>query len=55
MFLSKSDGKAGGLVLYHQKENKVQLHHVSPYFTDVMFMNDNNVDWRFTWFYGHLA
>ena len=45
----------GGLVLYYQNENKVELNYLSLYFVDVIFMNENNVDWRFTGFYGHPA
>ena len=47
--------KVGGLVLYYQKENKVELNYLSPYSTDVIVRNENNVDWCFTGFYGHSA
>ena len=53
MFAVESDGRAGGLVLFYQKVNKVDLNYVSNNFIDVLFMNGNTVQWCFTGFYGH--
>ena len=53
MFVVESDGQAGGLVLYYQSLNKIELNYVSPHFIDVLFMHEDNVQWRFTGFYGY--
>ena len=43
MFVVESDGRAGGLVLFYQKMNKVILNYESTHFIDVLFMNENVV------------
>ena len=53
MFVVESDGRAGGLVMFYHKMNKVVLNYVSANFIDILFMNDNVVQWHFTGFYGH--
>lgn len=53
MFLVESDGKAGCLVLFHQKENKIELNYLSSHFIYVMFMKEDSVGWRLTVFYGY--
>ena len=53
MFVVESDGRAGGLVLFYHKVNKVELNYISANFIDILFMNEEVVQWRFTGFYGH--
>ena len=36
----------------YYESNKIELNYVSPYFIDVLFMNENIVQWRFMGFYG---
>ena len=52
MYVVESDGRAGGLVMFYHKMNNIELNYVSPYFIDILIMNGNNVQWRFTGFYG---
>jgi hypothetical protein len=52
MIVVESDGRAGGLVLFYNKMNKIVLNYVSDNFIDVLFMNEEIVQWRFTGFYG---
>uniref|UniRef100_A0A453BHN4 Endonuclease/exonuclease/phosphatase domain-containing protein n=1 Tax=Aegilops tauschii subsp. strangulata TaxID=200361 RepID=A0A453BHN4_AEGTS len=53
MFVVESDGRTGGLIMFYHKMNKVVLNYVSANLIDVLFLNDNVVQWRFTGFYGH--
>ena len=53
MFVVESDGRTGGLVLFYHEMNKVVLNYESSNFIDVLFMNENTVQWRFTGFYSH--
>ena len=52
MFVVESDGRAGGLVLFYHKVNKVELNYISANFIDILFMNEDIVQWCFTGFYG---
>ena len=53
MFVVESDGRTGGLVLFYHEMNKVVLNYESSNFIDVLFMNENTVQWHFTGFYVH--
>ena len=55
MFVVDNDGRAGGLVLFYHKVNKIQLNFVSSHAIDIFFMPEDVVQWRFMVFYGHPA
>ena len=41
MFVVESDGRAGGLVIFYHKMNKVVLNYESANFIDVLFLLNN--------------
>jgi hypothetical protein len=52
MLVHESDGRSGGLVLFSNKENKIDSLYIGPNFIDVTVGDSGDQQWRFTGFYG---
>jgi hypothetical protein len=62
MFVDESDGRARGLVLFWNEENKMISEYILPNFSDVVFETATGGKWRFigvyvepTWEDKHLS
>jgi len=53
-FVVDREGKSGGLALFWNNKVNCQIMNYSMNFINVMVIDDNNKNWRFTYLYGFL-